>query len=102
MRTIYLSTFIFLIFSVTLINGQNVAAVSNNTQNIAVKAQDNPDGFAPAKGYLLGPGDEIAGKVLGEMEYDFVATINEDGFVEVPFSKTPVLAKCKTERELRV
>ena len=37
------------------------------------------------KGYLLGPGDEITGKVLGEAQFDFVATVNEDGKIEVPF-----------------
>jgi len=31
------------------------------------------------KGYMLGPGDEITGKVLGEPQFDFVATIDADG-----------------------
>jgi polysaccharide export outer membrane protein len=57
---------------------------------------------SPAKNSVLGPGDEIAGKVVGESEYDFAAFVNEDGYVEVPFSKEPVLAKCRTERELRL
>jgi polysaccharide export outer membrane protein len=55
-----------------------------------------------AGGALLGPGDEITGRVVGESEYDFVAFINDDGYLEVPFSKEPVLAKCKTERQLRL
>jgi polysaccharide biosynthesis/export protein len=55
-----------------------------------------------SKGSVLGPGDEITGKVVGESEYDFTAFVNENGYVEVPFSSEPVLAKCKTERELRV
>lgn len=58
----------------------------------------NPTG---SQGYLLGPGDEITGKVLGEPQFDFVATIDEDGKIEVPFFDQPVIAKCKTERELR-
>jgi polysaccharide export outer membrane protein len=53
------------------------------------------------KGAVLGPGDEIAGKVVGEPEYDFMAIVNEQGYIEVPFSETPVLAKCRTETELR-
>lgn len=64
-------------------------------------AQDLPVDTLPAKGYLLGPGDEITGKVLGEQQFDFVATVNEDGKIEVPFFEKPVVAKCKTERELR-
>lgn len=56
---------------------------------------------AEQKGYLLGPGDEVTGKVLGEPQFDFVATIDEDGKIEVPFVDKPLIAKCKTERELR-
>lgn len=64
-------------------------------------AQSPPIDVTLAKGYLLGPGDEITGKVLGEAQFDFVATVNEDGKIEVPFFDQPVVAKCKTERELR-
>jgi protein involved in polysaccharide export with SLBB domain len=53
------------------------------------------------KGYLIGPGDEITGKVLGEKDFDFVATVDEDGKIEVPFFDKPVVAKCRSERELR-
>lgn len=58
------------------------------------------DAGAPA-GYLIGPGDEITGKVLGEPQFDFVATVDEDGKIEVPFFERPVDAKCRTERQLR-
>lgn len=53
------------------------------------------------KGYMVGPGDEITGKVLGEPQFDFVATVDEDGKIEVPFFDKPVVAKCRSERELR-
>ena len=55
----------------------------------------------PARGYLVGPGDEITGKVLGEPQFDFVATIDEDGKFQVPFFDQPVVASCRTEKELR-
>jgi polysaccharide export outer membrane protein len=67
-----------------------------------INAQELPVDLSKAKGYLLGPGDEITGKVLGEPQFDFVATVNEDGKIEVPFFDKPVVAKCKTERELRI
>ena len=54
-----------------------------------------------AQGYLIGPGDEITGKVLGEPQFDFVATVDENGQITVPFSEGPVLAKCQSERGLR-
>lgn len=50
---------------------------------------------------MIGPGDEITGKVLGEPQFDFVATVDEDGKIEVPFFDQPVSAKCRTEREMR-
>ncbi len=50
---------------------------------------------------MIGPGDEITGKVLGEPQFDFVATVDEDGKIEVPFFDKPVVAKCRSERELR-
>jgi protein involved in polysaccharide export with SLBB domain len=52
-------------------------------------------------GYLIGPGDVISGGVLGEPQFNFSATIDEDGRFQVPFFERPVMAQCKTERELR-
>ena len=54
------------------------------------------------KGYMVGPGDEVTGRVLGESQFDFVATVDVDGRIEVPFVEKPIMAKCKTEGELRI
>jgi len=51
---------------------------------------------------LVGPGDELTGRVLGEPQFDFVATVDVDGRIEVPFVEKPIMAKCKTERDLRL
>jgi len=53
------------------------------------------------RGYLVGPGDEITAKVLGEPQFDFVAMIDEDGKFQVPFFDKPIQAKCRSEKELR-
>jgi polysaccharide biosynthesis/export protein len=53
------------------------------------------------KGYLVGPGDVITGKVLGDEEFNFVSTVDEDGKIQVPFFEQGVMAKCRTEKELR-
>lgn len=53
------------------------------------------------RGYLLGPGDVVEGKVLGEEEFNFVSTVDEDGKIQVPFFDDGVVAKCKTEKDLR-
>lgn len=52
-------------------------------------------------GYLIGPGDEIEGKVLGEPQFDFKATIDENGKFQVPFVDKGVMAKCRTEKDLK-
>lgn len=67
-----------------------------------VKPLNEPDAPQLEKaGYLIGPGDVITGKILGEPQFDFTATIDEDGRFVVPFFDRPVMAQCKTERELR-
>ena len=67
-----------------------------------VKSLTEPDAPQLEKaGYLIGPGDVITGKILGEPQFDFTATIDEDGRFVVPFFDRPVMAQCKTERELR-
>ena len=68
----------------------------------AAIAQTAPSDADVQKGYLIGPGDEVTGKVLGESQFDFVSTVDEDGKIEVPFFDRPVLAMCKTERDLRI
>jgi len=60
-------------------------------------AQEAPS----ATGYQLGPGDEVMGKVLGEPDFDFTAIVNENGMLQVPFADKPVVAKCRTEAEIR-
>src|SRR5215207_3089806 len=69
--------------------------------SVAISGQNIPVSTDAGKGYLIGPGDEITGKVLGEEQFDFVATVDENGKIEVPFFDKPVMAKCLSERELR-
>ncbi len=64
-------------------------------------AQDTTVTPEAPKGYLIGPGDVITGKVLGEEEFNFVATVDEDGKIQVPFFDQGITAKCRTEKELR-
>ena len=71
---------------------------------IGLFAQDSPSASVPTpKGYLLGPGDIVNVTVAGEKEYDFIATIDEDGKLEVPYPENkPITARCMTERDLRL
>jgi len=66
-----------------------------------VNAQVAPAQAEAPQGYLIGPGDEVTTKILGEPQFDFVATVDQDGKIEVPFFDRPIVASCRTERELR-
>jgi polysaccharide biosynthesis/export protein len=67
---------------------------------LATVAQVPANGPQPG-GYALGIGDIVTGKVAGEADFDFTATVDEDGKFEVPFHDAPIMARCKTERDLR-
>lgn len=56
-----------------------------------------PDNYV-SKGYLLRPGDEIEGKVRYEQQFDFLATVDENG--KIAFDDKEIVAKCRTERQL--
>ena len=54
------------------------------------------------KGYLVGPGDVLTIKVLSEKDFDLDAvTVDEDGRFTIPYVEEPIVAKCKTEREIQ-
>ena len=53
------------------------------------------------RGTLIGPGDLIEAKVMGEDQFNFTARIDENGRFEVPFVNEVVMAKCHTEGEVR-
>ncbi len=74
----------------------NVAAASFGFAQVSTASSGT------AQGYLLGPGDVITIKALGEPSFDVEAlTIDEDGKIMIPYSELPLVAKCKTERELQ-
>jgi polysaccharide biosynthesis/export protein len=52
------------------------------------------------RGYLIGPGDVIEGKVLGEGDFNFIATVDDDGKIQIPYSEG-IVVQCKTEKEVR-
>ncbi len=70
-------------------------------QTMPFTASPSPATIPTPKSYLLGPGDELTVKVLGETQFDFVATVNEEGNIDLPFPGKPVVAQCRTEKEVR-
>ena len=64
-------------------------------------AQVAPVSTDAERGYLIGPGDVITIKVLGEPEFSLDAiTVDENGKIQLPYSE-PVAAKCMSENALR-
>jgi polysaccharide biosynthesis/export protein len=71
-----------------LLSGFGLSAFTQDTQT-------------ETKGYLIGAGDKIVVKVMGEPQFDFEARIDEDGVIQVPFIDKAVAAQCRTEKDLR-
>ena len=54
-----------------------------------------------SRGYLIGPGDVLTIKALGEPTFEVdKISVDELGRLRVPYVKSPLVASCKTEREL--
>jgi polysaccharide biosynthesis/export protein len=92
------NTFLVLIIFSIFLTGTVVA--QDGTVASAAKPKQVND-IEPPKGHVFGPGDEISGKIIGEAEYNFVAVVDENGRIELPFAKEPIIARCKTEKELK-
>ncbi|CAN5752988.1 hypothetical protein BH20ACI4_BH20ACI4_05360 [soil metagenome] len=63
-------------------------------QEITVRPEDS-------RAYLIGPGDKVTGKVLGEPDFSFESAVDDDGKIQVPFFDQGVMAKCRSEKQLR-
>lgn len=82
--------FRFFVFSALVVS--IAATVSSQT------ASSNAAGSA----YLIGPGDVITIKTLGEPTFDVdTLTVDEMGGVQIPYLDKPLIAQCKTERALQ-
>lgn len=87
-------------FAVLVFSASVYAQDTSLSQENSPKIPDVVSTTAP-KGYTLGPGDKVTGTVHGELGYDFVGTVDEDGMLAVPFMKKLVPAQCRTEREIK-
>jgi protein involved in polysaccharide export with SLBB domain len=70
--------------------------------SISAVAQLTPTSTSTPRGYLIGSGDVLTIKALGEKDFDVDAiTVDDDGKIQIPYISEPVMASCKTERELQ-
>jgi polysaccharide export outer membrane protein len=61
-----------------------------------------PASYTAPRGYLIGPGDVLTIKALGEKDFEAESvTVDEDGKITIPWVNDPVPAGCRTERELQ-
>jgi protein involved in polysaccharide export with SLBB domain len=81
-----------------MISKISLSAVLLALCGVSAFAQDTP---VQSAGYLIGAGDKIVVKVMGEPQFDFDARIDEDGVIQVPFVDKSVSAQCRTEKDLR-
>ena len=64
-------------------------------------AQETVQTTDSQRGYLIGPGDVLTIKVVGEKDFEVEAvTVDEDGKIQVPYTDG-IVAKCQTEKEVR-
>src|SRR6266498_161139 len=54
------------------------------------------------RNYLLGPGDVLDVRVFGQSDLNAVVEVDSDGNISsLPFLETPIVAKCRTEKEIQ-
>jgi polysaccharide export outer membrane protein len=54
------------------------------------------------KKYLLGPGDVLELRVYNEPQFNGPLVVDDEGKVAIPFIETPILAQCRSDREIKV
>jgi polysaccharide export outer membrane protein len=50
---------------------------------------------------MIGPGDKITVKTLGEPDFSWESWVDDNGRIQIPFRDEGIVARCKTEDELR-
>lgn len=51
--------------------------------------------------YQLGPGDVLDLRVFGEPQFSGTFTVNDEGYLEVPFVDEPISAQCRTDIDIK-
>jgi polysaccharide export outer membrane protein len=75
--------------------------VTNAASNVGSNsAGSSLDGMGVRK-YLLGPGDVLDLRVFNEPQFNGQLVVDDEGKIEVPFVDVPIIAQCRTDREIR-
>lgn len=80
--------------------GQAASPQVATTTTGGSSASPSPDGVGVKK-YLLGPGDTLDLRVFNEPQFNGVLVVDDEGKIVVPFIEEPLVAQCRTDRDLR-
>ncbi len=75
--------------------------VTNAAANVGAPAPASAMDSMGIKKYQLGPGDVLDLRVFNEPQFNGQLVVDDEGRIEVPFVDTPILAQCRTDREIR-
>jgi len=75
--------------------------VSNAAANVGSSSSGSSFDGMGIKKYLLGPGDVLDLRVFNEPQFNGALVVDDEGKIEVPFVDVPILAQCRTDREIR-
>ncbi len=74
--------------------------VTINTGGSSAASGSSLDGMGVRK-YLLGPGDSLDLRVFNEPQFNGIFVVDDEGKITVPFVDDPIVAQCRTDREIR-
>lgn len=96
----------FFVFAILLTVTGVVAAQSQENRQTPMPQQQGPQisgvDRQGIKNYPLGPGDILDVRVFGQPDLSSTVQVDSDGKLSsLPFLETPILAKCRTEKDVQ-
>lgn len=76
------------------------APASPPSQSAAIVTPSSVDNQG-IRNYLLGPGDTLDVRVFGQPDFNTTVDVDSDGNVALPFVEKPIVARCRTERDVQ-
>jgi len=101
-KTLLLFAFIYASFAVSLQAQQpQKSAPPPQVSVVAVKPDVVNDTLTARREYLLGPNDVVELRVFGEPQFDGAFTVDEEGYLPVPFIEQPISVQCRSVKAVR-
>jgi protein involved in polysaccharide export with SLBB domain len=78
--------------------GGGAQTTTVTTPGVAMPASLDNQGI---RNYVLGPGDTVDVRVFGQPDFNTMADVDGDGNISLPFLDKPIVARCRSEREIQ-